>query len=180
MPQALPEPIGLRAPLVWPRQELQCRDRAFNRTVTVGERQRRVPRGGLARHHRPPAGERPELASPQEVVVHTAKRTSFTGTWYGGSTRDVEVITGTGHWYCIGEELVAVRWVYVHDCTGTHRNNYGSAPRSSSMRYVKIAASAKNRCYGVWYPRLLRKRSWLYQSRNCGTSAFRSSEVVTS
>jgi hypothetical protein len=44
--------------------------------------------------------------------------------WYGGTTRDIEMVTGTGHWYRIGEALVAVRWVYVHDCTGTHRDEY--------------------------------------------------------
>jgi DDE superfamily endonuclease len=65
-----------------------------------------------------------KLASPQEVVANTAKRTSLTVAWYGGSTRDVEVVTGTGHWYRIGEDLVAVRWVYVHDCAGTHRDEY--------------------------------------------------------
>jgi hypothetical protein len=65
-----------------------------------------------------------KLASPQEVVAHTANRTHLTVAWYGGSTRDIEVVTGTGHWYRIGEDLVAVRWVYVHDCTGTHRDEY--------------------------------------------------------
>jgi hypothetical protein len=44
--------------------------------------------------------------------------------WYGGSTRDIEIVTGTGHWYRIGGALVEVRWVYVHDCTGTHRDEY--------------------------------------------------------
>jgi hypothetical protein len=29
-----------------------------------------------------------------------------------------------GHWYRIGEALVEVRWVYVHDCQGTHRDEY--------------------------------------------------------
>ena len=65
-----------------------------------------------------------KLASPQEVVAHTTKRTSLTVSWYGGSTRDIEVVTGTGYWYRIGEDLVAGRWVYVHDCTGTHRDEY--------------------------------------------------------
>jgi hypothetical protein len=66
----------------------------------------------------------PKLASPHEVVAHTAKRTSLTVAWYGGSTRDIEVVTGTGHWYRIGEDLVEVRWVYVNDGTGTHRDEY--------------------------------------------------------
>jgi hypothetical protein len=63
-------------------------------------------------------------ASPHEVVANTTKRTRLTVAWYGGTTRDIEVVTGTGHWYRIGEDLVEVRWVYVHDCTGTHRDEY--------------------------------------------------------
>jgi hypothetical protein len=65
-----------------------------------------------------------KLASPQGVVANTAHRTSLRVVWYGGTTRDIEVVTGTGHWYRIGEALVEVRWVYVHDCTGTHRDEY--------------------------------------------------------
>jgi hypothetical protein len=65
-----------------------------------------------------------KLASPQEVVANTSQRPRLRVTWYGGSTRDIEIVTGTGHWYRIGEALVEVRWVYVHDCTGTHRDEY--------------------------------------------------------
>jgi DDE superfamily endonuclease len=65
-----------------------------------------------------------KLASPHEVVANTAQRTRLMVAWYGGSTRDIEVLTGTGHWYRIGEALVELRWVYVHDCTGTHRDEY--------------------------------------------------------
>jgi hypothetical protein len=63
-----------------------------------------------------------KLASPHGVVAHTAKRISLTVAWYGGASRDIEVVTGTGHWYRIGGALVDVRWVYLHDCTGTHRD----------------------------------------------------------
>jgi DDE superfamily endonuclease len=65
-----------------------------------------------------------KLASPQEVVANTAKRTSLRVAWYGGTMRDIELVSGTGHWYRIGEALVEVRWVYVHDGTGTHRDEY--------------------------------------------------------
>jgi hypothetical protein len=65
-----------------------------------------------------------KLASPQEVVAHTAKHTSLMVAWYGGSTRDIEIVTGTGHWYRIGEALVDVRWRCVHDGTGTHHDEY--------------------------------------------------------
>jgi hypothetical protein len=44
--------------------------------------------------------------------------------WYGGGRRDVEVVTGTGQWYQAGAGLAAVLWVWVHDCTGTHRDEY--------------------------------------------------------
>jgi hypothetical protein len=63
-------------------------------------------------------------ASPHAVVANLSQRTTLPGAWYGGSTRDLEVVTGTGHWYRIGEALVEVRWIYVHDCTGTHRDEY--------------------------------------------------------
>jgi hypothetical protein len=62
--------------------------------------------------------------SPQEVVAQTAQRPHLTVAWYGGATRHMEVVTGTGHLYRIGEGLVHVRWVYVNDCTGTHRDEY--------------------------------------------------------
>jgi DDE superfamily endonuclease len=65
-----------------------------------------------------------KLASPQEVVAQVTRRRHLTVAWYGGTSRAIELVTGTGHWYRIGEDLVAVRWVYVHDCTGTHRDEY--------------------------------------------------------
>jgi hypothetical protein len=67
-------------------------------------------------------GQRP--ASPQEVVAKTAERTRLMVAWYGGGTREIEVVTGTGHWYRIGEALVEVRWVYVRDGTGAHGDEY--------------------------------------------------------
>ena len=36
----------------------------------------------------------------------------------------MEVVTGTGQWYKSGPALVPVRWVFVHDLTGTHRDEY--------------------------------------------------------
>jgi hypothetical protein len=65
-----------------------------------------------------------KLASPQAIVANTATRISLTVAWYGGTTRDIEVVTGTGHWYRLAEALVEVRWVYVPEGTGTHRDEY--------------------------------------------------------
>ena len=64
-----------------------------------------------------------KLPRPQDVVA-TAERTRLNVAWYGGGRRDIEVVTGVGHWYKSGVGLVAVRWVYVHDATGTHRDDY--------------------------------------------------------
>jgi hypothetical protein len=62
-------------------------------------------------------------AKPEQVVA-ASSRTRWNVAWYGGGRRDVEVVTGTGHWYKAGQGLVAVRWVFVHDLTGTHRDEY--------------------------------------------------------
>ena len=64
-----------------------------------------------------------KLPSPEQVVAG-AKRTRLRVTWYGGGDREVEVVTGAGHWYKGGAGLVPVRWVYVRDRTGTHRDDY--------------------------------------------------------
>jgi len=64
-----------------------------------------------------------KLPTPAEVVAG-ARRTRLAVAWYGGGRRRVAVVTGTGHWYKSGVGLVAVRWVYVHDLSGTHRDDY--------------------------------------------------------
>jgi hypothetical protein len=64
-----------------------------------------------------------KLPAPQEVVAQSA-RTRLRVGWYGGGRRTVEVVSGVGHWYQSGAGLVELRWVYVHDLTGTHRDEY--------------------------------------------------------
>jgi hypothetical protein len=44
--------------------------------------------------------------------------------WYGGDQKRVEVVTGVGHWYRQGHGLVKVRWVFVHDLSGHHCDEY--------------------------------------------------------
>jgi DDE superfamily endonuclease len=63
------------------------------------------------------------LPSPQEVVAGGQRR-RLTVRWYGGGWRRVEVVSGTGQWYQSGCGLVAVKWVFVHDRSGTHRDEY--------------------------------------------------------
>jgi hypothetical protein len=64
-----------------------------------------------------------KLPAPR-VTAAGAKKERLEVAWYGGSRRVVEVVTGAGHWYKSGAALVAVRWVYVRDVTGTHRDDY--------------------------------------------------------
>lgn len=61
---------------------------------------------------------------PREAVAAARQRLAATVGWYGGGARRVEVVTGTGHRYKAGEGLVPVRWVFVHDLEGTHRDEY--------------------------------------------------------
>jgi hypothetical protein len=66
------------------------------------------------------------LPKPRQAVAGLARRsrTRLTAGWYGGGTRRVAVVTCTGHWYKSGRGLVPVRWVFVEDRTGTHRDEY--------------------------------------------------------
>ncbi len=61
---------------------------------------------------------------PREGVAAARRRRELAVGWYGGGTRRVEVVTGTGHWYKAGNGLVPIRWVFVHDLEGTHRDEY--------------------------------------------------------
>jgi hypothetical protein len=65
-----------------------------------------------------------ELPSPAEVVQGTATRQGLEVAWYGGGRRRVAVMTGRGCWYQGGTPLVPVLWVFVHDLTGTHRDEF--------------------------------------------------------
>jgi hypothetical protein len=65
-----------------------------------------------------------ELPDPAQVVRDTPSRPVLTVAWYGGQRRRVEVVTGTGLWYRSGRPLVPVRWVFVRDRSGTHRDEY--------------------------------------------------------
>lgn len=64
-----------------------------------------------------------KLPSPQAVVKDSARQ-RLRVRWYGGTTRQVELVSGTGWWYKAGRELVNVRWVFVHDSEGKHRDMY--------------------------------------------------------
>jgi hypothetical protein len=66
------------------------------------------------------------LPKPRQAVANLRpqSRSRLVVGWYGGGTRKVAVVTGTGHWYKSGRGLAPVRWVFVEDRTGTHRDEY--------------------------------------------------------
>ena len=73
-------------------------------------------------------GGRPEvngrkLPSPKEVVRSTKYFTPLIVNWYGGGVRRVEVTVGTGIW-TRNRKRIPLKWVYVRDLTGTHRDEY--------------------------------------------------------
>jgi len=80
------------------------------------------------------------LPKPAEAVKRSkAKR--FTVNWYGGKTRRVQLIWGEGHWYKAADGLVPVRWVFVQDAQGTHRDEYfySTDPSMAPDRIVSLS-----------------------------------------
>jgi DDE superfamily endonuclease len=63
------------------------------------------------------------IAKPAGAVKNSKAR-RFTVNWYGGKTRHVGLIWGEGYWYKAADGLVPVRWVFAHDRSGTHRDEY--------------------------------------------------------
>jgi hypothetical protein len=64
------------------------------------------------------------LPKPRQVATTAPLLTALTVSWYGGGTRRVGTVQRTGHWCKAGEGLVPLRWVFVRDLTGTHREEY--------------------------------------------------------
>lgn len=70
-----------------------------------------------------PRGKGRKLPQPQALVARRPRHRA-TVDWYGGGRRRVEFVSDIGWWYKGGNGLVPVRWVFVHDLTGTHRDEY--------------------------------------------------------
>jgi hypothetical protein len=65
----------------------------------------------------------PKRLSPAQVVARSPRHRA-TVRWYGGLDRRIEFVSGTACWYRVGAGLVPLRWVFVHDRQGTHRDEY--------------------------------------------------------
>jgi Transposase DDE domain len=64
------------------------------------------------------------LPKPRQAVASARRLRRLSVGWYGGGRRRVAVKGGTGHWYKSGRGLVPLRWVFVRDQGGTHRDEY--------------------------------------------------------
>jgi DDE superfamily endonuclease len=64
------------------------------------------------------------LPKPSQVVAQLRRLRRAVVRWYGGGTRLVSLVSRTGHWYKSGQGLVPLRWVFVRDSSGTHRDEY--------------------------------------------------------
>jgi hypothetical protein len=69
---------------------------------------------------RPPVKGR-SLPSPQDVAKSGKGGRKMRVRWYGGGWRNVKVYTGVGCWYKSGKGIASIRWTYVLDLDGTHR-----------------------------------------------------------
>jgi hypothetical protein len=64
-----------------------------------------------------------KLPKPRQAAA-AATRLPLEVGWYGGGSRQVVHASGIGSWYKAGAGLVPLRWVFVHDESGTHRDEY--------------------------------------------------------
>jgi hypothetical protein len=64
-----------------------------------------------------------ELPAPQVVALGPPRRRR-NAAWCGGGRRDVEVVSGRGHWCRGGAGPAEVRRAFVRDPSGTHRDEY--------------------------------------------------------
>ena len=86
---------------------------------------------------RPPVKGK-SMPAPCQVVASRKRRKKMSVRWYGGGWRKVEVITGTGGWFKSGKGLVPIRWVFVRDLEGTHRDEYFFTTDPSMTPYQVI------------------------------------------
>jgi len=64
------------------------------------------------------------LPKPRQAAAEARRLRRRTVAWYGGGTRRVGVLSRDGHWYKSGAGSVPIRWVFVRDRDGIHRDEF--------------------------------------------------------
>ena len=86
------------------------------------------PKAKLGRGMGRPPKYGAKLPGPGATVARAGGRLAHARVdWYGGGRRDVRLLSGVGGWQRTARPLVPVRWVYVRDDQGTHRDDYLAA-----------------------------------------------------
>ena len=87
-----------------------------------------------------PAKKGARRAKPSQAAGPDAARERLWVAWYGGGTRQVDVVGEAAHWHKAGHDLVPVRWVSVRDATGTHREEvfYATDPEMSHAQIIGL------------------------------------------
>ena len=84
-----------------------------------------------------------KMTKPSEQIT-TGNFRHATVRWYNSSSRKVKYKSGTGLWYRAGQGVVEVRWVFVCDMEGNHRDEYFFTT-DMSMSEVEIIESYTGR-----------------------------------
>src|SRR3954453_5320095 len=86
------------------------------------------------------------LPKPRQAAAAARRLRRRTVAWYGGGTRRVGLLSRTGHWYKSGAGLVPIRWVFVRDRDGTHRDEFffTTDPALDPVTIVEIYAARWN------------------------------------
>lgn len=126
------------------------------------------PYRGLGR--RVKGARRPKL---RKAVAEAGRRRLLEIAWYGGGTRRDETTTDAGRCCKKGEGLVPVRWVFVHDREGPHRDEYFYAtdlrPASADGRDLTPAAgTSRQRSRKRVSSSISRRREDGASRRSCG------------
>ena len=86
------------------------------------------------------------LPKPRQAAAQARRLRRRTVAWYGGGRRRVSLLSGTGQWYKSGAGLVPIRWVFVRDRDGTHRDEFffSTDPALDPVRIVEIYTARWN------------------------------------
>jgi hypothetical protein len=100
------------------------------------------PYGGKGR----PRVKGAALPKPRQAAAEARRLRRHSVAWYGGGTRRVGLLSRTGHWYKSGAGLVPIRWVFVRDRDGTHRDEFffRTDPTLSAVAIIEIYTARWN------------------------------------
>jgi hypothetical protein len=86
------------------------------------------------------------LPKPSQAAAAARRLRRRSVAWYGGGNRRVGLLSRTGHWYKSGAGLVPIRWVFVRDRDGTHRDEFffSTDPTLDPVRIIETYTARWN------------------------------------